>query len=213
METKFLKIVFIIDESGSMEGSNSDVIGGFNSFVDRQKTENSGEITISLYKFNDVVSTIITNKPASEISNLTNKDYSPKGFTALFDAIGLAIQETDKQLTRLPESKRPDKVMVVIITDGEENASKEFSSTAIKSAISTHEDLLHWSFIFLGSGLKDFKDAESLGIKHRANAPQWKLKSNINHVAESSIRFCMSREKNDEEFIENLLCDMNDLEK
>lgn len=210
MESKYLKIVFVIDESGSMQGSNSDVIGGFNSFVGRQKTENTGKITVSLYKFNNLVTRVITNKSAAKVRNLTNEDYTPSGFTALYDAIGQAIHETDKLLSGLNEKERPDKVMVVIITDGEENASKEFSATAIKSVISTHEELLHWNFIFLGSGLDNFNDAEALGIKYRANAPQWKLKSNINHVADSSIRFCMSSDKDEKEIIENLLSDLND---
>jgi len=213
METKHLKIVFIIDESGSMQGSNSDVIGGFNSFIERQQNENKGKITVSLYKFNDVVTRIIANKPASKIKNLTNDDYCPSGFTALYDAIGQAIHETDKHLSAQPEKERPDKVMVVIITDGQENASKEFSATAIKSTITTHEELLQWSFIFLGSGLSDFKDAEALGIKYRANAPEWKLKSNINYVAESSIMFCMSKDINEDDFFENLVSDLNDDKK
>ena len=210
METKHLKIVFIIDESGSMQGSNSDVIGGFNSFIEKQKTENRGKITVSLYKFNNLVTRVISNKSAAKVRKLTNEDYNPSSFTALYDAIGQAIHETDKQLSALPEKERPDKVMVVIITDGEENASKEFSATAIKSTISTHEELLHWSFIFLGSGLSDFKDAEAIGIKNRANAPQWKLKSNINHVAESSIMYCMSPDMDEKEIIENLVSDLND---
>ena len=213
MESKYLKIVFVIDESGSMQGSNSDVIGGFNSFVERQKTENTGKITVSLYKFNNLVTRVITNKSAAKVRNLTNEDYTPSGFTALYDAIGQAIHETDKLLSGLNEKERPDKVMVVIITDGEENASKEFSATAIKSVISTHEELLHWSFIFLGSGLDNFNDAEAMGIKNRANAPQWKLKSNINHVAESSIRYCMSNDTEEKEIIENLVSNLNDFKQ
>ncbi len=212
MVTKHLKIVFIIDESGSMKGSNSDVIGGFNGFIEKQKAENTGKITVSLYKFNNLVTRVISNKPAAKVRTLTNEDYSPSGFTALYDAIGQAIHETDKNLSGLPEKERPDKVMVVIITDGQENASKEFSATAIKSAISTHEELLHWSFIFLGSGLSDFKDAEAMGIKNRANAPQWKLKSNIDHVAESSIMYCMSPEKDEKEIIEDLVSELNNEE-
>ncbi len=212
MEIKFLKIVFIIDESGSMQGSNADVIGGFNSFVERQIKENAGRITISLYKFNDIITRVIANKPAMEIKHLTNDDYTPGGFTALFDAIGKAISETDKELTELPENEKPDKVMVVIITDGQENASKEYSATAIKSAIATHEELLKWSFIFLGSGLDDFSDAEAIGIKYKANAPQWKLKSNINHVAESSIKFCMSEDKEENDILLDLIADLNDPE-
>jgi len=210
METRYLKIIFVIDESGSMQGSNSDVIGGFNSFVERQKNENPGKITVSLYKFHDLVTRVISNKPAAKVRNLTNEDYTPSGFTALYDAIGKAIYETDKQLYAQPEKERPDKIMVVIITDGQENASKEFSATAIKSSICTHEELLHWSFIFLGSGLDNFQDAEAMGIKYRANSPQWKLKSNINHVAESSIRFCIFGDRNEKEIIENLVSELND---
>ena len=213
METKHLKIVFIIDESGSMQGSNSDVIGGFNSFIERQKTENPGKITVSLYKFHNLVTRVISNKPASKVRNLTNEDYKPSGFTALYDAIGQAIHETDKQLSSLPEKERPDKVMVVIITDGQENASKEFSATAIKSTISTHEELLHWSFIFLGSGLDNFQDAEAMGIKNKANAPSWKLKSNINHVAESVVNYCLSVEEDETKIIEKLVSDLNDLKQ
>ena len=213
METKYLKIVFIIDESGSMQGSNNDVIGGFNSLIERQKKENTGKITISLYKFNDVVSRVIDNKPASKIKNLTNEDYTPGGFTALYDAIGQAILETDKNISGLPADDRPDKVMVVIITDGQENSSKEFSAKSIKSSISTHEELLNWSFIFLGSGLDDFRDAEALGIKYKANAPAYKLKSNINRISESSIMYCMSLEKNEKEILDELVNDLNDDKK
>lgn len=213
METRYLKIIFVIDESGSMQGSNSDVIGGFNSFIEKQKAENTGKITVSLYKFHDLVTRVISNKPAAKIRNLTNEDYTPSGFTALYDAIGQSIHETDKNISALPVNERPDKVMVVIITDGQENASKEFSATAIKSAISTHEELLNWSFIFLGSGLESFKDAEAMGIKNRANSPRFKLKSNINHVSESSIMYCMSPDKDEKEIIENLVSDLNEDKK
>ena len=213
MKTKYLKIVFVIDESGSMQGSNSDVVGGFNGFIEKQKAENTGKITVSLYKFNNLVTRVISNKPAAKVRTLTNEDYTPSGFTALYDAIGQAIHETDKNLSGIPENERPDKVMVVIITDGQENASKEFSATAIKSAISTHEELLKWSFIFLGSGLEDFRDAEAIGIKYMANAPAFKLKSNINHVAESSIMYCMMDEKDEKEILEDLVSDLNNPEK
>lgn len=213
METRYLKIVFIIDESGSMQGSNSDVIGGFNSFIEKQKAGNTGKITVSLFKFNNLVTRVIDNKQAAKIRNLTNEDYMPSGFTALYDAIGQAIHETDKNISALPLNERPDKVMVVIITDGEENASREFSATAIKSAISTHEELLHWSFIFLGSGLENFKDAEAMGIKNRANSPRFRLESNINLVSESAIRFCRSNAKDDTEIIEDLVSDLNDANK
>ena len=213
MKTRHLEIVFIIDESGSMQGSNSDVIGGFNNFIERQKIDNPGKITVSLYKFNNQVARVISNQPATKVRNLTNNDYSPSGFTALFDAIGQAINETDKHLSSLPEIDRPDKVMVVIITDGKENASKEFSATAIKWTISTHEELLHWSFIFMGNGLENFQDADSIGIKYRANAPRCKMKKNIDHVTESAIMYCLSTDGPEKEIFENLIINLNDVSK
>lgn len=212
METKSLSIVFVIDESGSMQGSNADVIGGFNSFIERQKDENPGNISVSLYKFNDTVTSVITNQPASDINNLTNNDYSPGGFTALYDAIGRAIHESDTQLISLSEKERPDKVMVVIITDGFENASKEYSAADIKASISLHEEMLHWSFIFLGSGLEDFKDAEAMGIKNRANAPQFKMKKNIDYIADNTISFCKVMSVDEEKNMEELLSNLNDAE-
>lgn len=213
MKTKYLKIVFVIDESGSMQGSNSDVIGGFNSFIEKQKVENTGKIAVSMYKFNNEVTRVINNKPAAKVRTLTNEDYNPSGFTALYDAIGQAIHETDNNLSVLAEKDRPDKVMMVIITDGQENASKEFSATAIKSAIATHEELLNWSFIFLGSGLNDFRDAEAIGIKYQANAPAWKLKKNIDHIAHTTVMYCMSEEKSEPEILEDLVSDLNNPEK
>ena len=131
MEGNYLKIIFIVDESGSMQGSESDVVGGFNNYIQRQRSETVGKVTVSLYKFNSLVSSVIVNKPIAKIKELNQTHYSPSGFTALYDAIGKAIQETDSQISSISEKQRPDKVLMVIITDGQENASKEFSSQYI----------------------------------------------------------------------------------
>lgn len=190
MKPKYLKIVFVIDESGSMQGSNSDVVGGFNSFIEKQKAENTGKITVSLYKFNNLVTRVINNKPAAKVRNLTMEDYRPSGFTALYDAIGQAIHETDKNLTAIPENERPDKVLMVIITDGQENASKEFSSQSVSTLISAHEKLLHWGFIYLGAKLENFTDADALGLKNRVNYQNPKWNKVFDKVSEASVMFC-----------------------
>lgn len=213
MEGNQLKIIFVIDESGSMQGSETDVIGGFNSYIEQQRKETIGKVTVSLYKFNSVVTSVIVNKPITKIKELNKTHYIPSGFTALYDAIGTAIKETDSQISAYNENQRPDKVLVVIITDGEENASKEFSSQAIKTLIATHENLLNWGFVYLGTGLKDFTDADLLGLKNRVNyeTPSWKRA--FNTVADSSIRFRKSNPKENDQIMFDLISDLNDEDK
>ncbi|MFZ4413809.1 MAG: vWA domain-containing protein [Bacteroidales bacterium] len=206
----YLKIVFVIDESGSMSGSNDDVIGGFNSYIDTQRKETKGKVTVSLYKFNHEVSRVIHDKPIKDIKDLSTTDYIPGGFTALYDAIGKAIHDTDKQITNQNDNKKPDSVMFVIITDGQENSSKEFSSQALKTLIATHEDLLKWYFVYLGSGLNDFSDADHLGLKYRATSQKINLQSNFNSVAESTVLFRRCDDNNMDETISFLMKDLDD---
>lgn len=213
MGNNYLKIVFIIDESGSMSGSEGDVIGGFNSFMNKQKNESYGKISVSLYKFNDKVNCVISNQPAADVRNLTPEDYNPNSFTALYDAIGKAVNDTDKQIADLPEIERPEKVMIVIITDGEENASKEYTSTAIRSAISTHEELMGWLFVFLGSGLDSFVDADAIGAKYRVNTPKMKLRSTFDRISDSAISFGYAAKEDGKRVIADLFGELEKLDE
>ena len=211
MKGNFLKIIFVIDESGSMQGSETDVIGGFNSLIERHKKETAGKVTVSLYKFNSLVSKVISNKAITKIKNLNSEDYSPNSFTALNDAIGQAIHETDTEVSSKPENERPDKVLIVIITDGHENASKEFSSQAIKTMIATHENLLNWDFIFLGVGLSDFADANLIGIQNQAAFRKSNMRKSFDKIADNNIAFCLSENHVDYD-IATLVEDLNEVE-
>lgn len=206
METNFLKIVFVIDESGSMQGSNSDVTGGFNSYVDRHRNEPDARVNVSLYKFNQVITKVIANKPVKEVANLKNEDYSPNGFTALYDAIGQAITDTDGLVESLPQAKRPTTIMMVIITDGHENASREYSASALKSTIATHERLLNWKFIYLGADLNNFADAEQLGINNHIVFKKKNMSSKFDRIAEAGISYCLAspEELDAKELLNNL---------
>lgn len=212
MQGNHLKIVFIIDESGSMQSSVSDVIGGFNNYIERQRNETVGKVTVSLYKFNNMVTKVVDNKTIAGIKALNHSHYSPRGFTALYDAIGKAIQETDIMVASLPNTERPNHVLMVIITDGHENASKVFSSEAIKSLIATHENLLNWSFVYLGAGLKDFTDADLLGLNYRVNneTPSWNKV--FNSVSESTVHFRFAKPTENDQIMKDLVSDLNDKE-
>ena len=97
MNENYLKIIFVIDESGSMTGTESDVIGGFNNFIEKQRSQPYGKITVSLYKFNSDWSRVFNDLLLNEIRPLTMNDYVPGGLTALYDTIGIAINDIENQ--------------------------------------------------------------------------------------------------------------------
>jgi uncharacterized protein YegL len=209
MKEKNLKIVFVIDESGSMQGSEQDVIGGFNGFINRQKNENVGIVSVSLYKFNTDVSLVYLDVPINNIESITKKDYNPNGFTALYDAIGMAITETGNKLSANKSKHNRENVLIVIITDGQENASKEYTSQTVKSLISTHEKLLQWNFIYLGVGLKDFTDASVLELKNRAKLKKDNIVADFDKISDSCIRFSISPCMKMDSEVQELINDLN----
>ena len=97
MKENYLKIIFVLDESGSMQGTESDVIGGFNKFLEQQKSQAYQKSSVSLYKFNDDSNRVFHDLPLDKVRPLQAQDYRPGGLTALYDAIGLAISEAEKQ--------------------------------------------------------------------------------------------------------------------
>lgn len=210
MKQKNLKIVFIIDESGSMQGSEQDVIGGFNGFIERQKNENVGIVSVSLYKFNSEVTCVFLDVPITEVKAITNKEYIPNGFTALYDAIGLAISETGNKLSSSKSKLKSENVLMVIITDGQENASKEYTSQTVKSLISTHEKLLQWNFIYLGVGISDFIDANVLNLKYKAVSKKDNIVADFEKISDSCVQFSLSPSIKMERVVKELINDLND---
>lgn len=210
MKKNSLKIVFVVDESGSMAGSETDVIGGFNGYVDKVTKENPGVVTVSLYKFSDGVSRVVSNKKISAVKKLTQEDYVPGGFTALYDAIGQAVTDADGEVAAFSDERKPDAVLVVIITDGQENASKVFTSASVKALIATHERLLDWSFVYLGSGLENLEDADRMGMKNKVYSRKANLISNFSSVAEVSARLVCYDGTEKEEKMERLMEELRD---
>lgn len=161
----FINLVFIIDESGSMSSSVNDVIGGFNSVIEKQKEIKDGKCTVSLYRFSSNVTKEFVGKDINEIPKF---EYYPGGMTALYDGTGTAIDEIGKWLSEMKEEDRPSKTMVVIMTDGEENNSHEYSSSKVKEMIKHQEEKYSWEFVYMGFDLRDINDAKTLGFKNIA---------------------------------------------
>lgn len=149
------EIVVVIDKSGSMGSKASDVIGGFNAFVEEQRRIGANA-SLSLITFDTWYSVKYINCPISEVPLLDAESYMPGGGTALLDAIGRAINELGLKLKSLPEKERPENVVVVIMTDGEENSSHEFSLPRINEMIGHQRDKYNWKFMFIGVGPEAF---------------------------------------------------------
>jgi hypothetical protein len=168
MKQRYTHISFVLDRSGSMESVKDDTIGGFNQFLSEQKTV-VGKATITLVQFDDLYEYIIDMTDIVVAKPLDEKTFVPRGWTALFDAIGRCIDETGAALSKLPESDRPEQVIFVILTDGMENASRKYTRESIEARISHQRDVYKWQFVFLGANQDAISSATSIGISAKSS--------------------------------------------
>ena len=165
MKTNFIHVCFVVDSSGSMTSSIDDVKGGFKRIIEEQKANTKGECAVSYFDFNSEVTEVYRGKDVKEINS--ELDYIPAGMTALMDGVGIAIDTIGKWLNSMPEDEKPEQNMIVIITDGGENFSKEYSASRVREMIKHQQDKYSWNFVFLGADLNNVKDAIDLGIATR----------------------------------------------
>ena len=192
MKENLTDLVFIIDRSGSMNGLESDTIGGFNSMLSKQQAE-VGEATVTTVLFDHEYETLHDRLDIQAVSPITGNEYFVRGSTALLDAIGKTIKRIRKAHKHTTKDTRPEKTLVVIITDGQENASREYSVERIKSRIERQKSKHGWEFIFLGANIDAVKEAEQLGIDE-ANAQQYHADSaglSASYTAISAAVSCM----------------------
>ena len=162
------EIVFVLDRSGSMCGLEDDTIGGFNSTVERQRLEN-GEAFVTTILFDDKIEYIHDRVSLDTLPPLTRKEYYVRGCTALLDAIGDAITHIKGVHRYIRKEDVPEKTIFVITTDGEENASSQYSLNKVKNLIKEQTEK-GWEFIFLGANIDAIGTAAEMGIdKSRAS--------------------------------------------
>lgn len=189
MKENFLSLTFIIDESGSMSSSRHDIIGGFNTFIEDQKKEIKGDVNVSLYTFNDDVKRVLVNKNIIDVEKLSESNYSPGGMTSLNDAVGTAINEIGHELSKMPEEERPSTVMFVIMTDGFENSSKEFSSSQIRDMIKHQTDKYNWKFVYLGTDITTTQMADDLGISCRGFSSRKDVGTTMARMSQTALNY------------------------
>ncbi len=197
MKKDFTELVFILDRSGSMSGLESDTIGGYNSLLEKQRKE-AGDAVITTVLFDDYYELLHDRTNIKGVSLITDKDYYVRGCTALLDAVGKTIAKIENAHLHTAESERPEKTLLVITTDGYENASREFTKEKVKTLVERMQKEHGWEFIFLGANIDSVKTAGSLGISadRAANyhADSVGTAMNFNAVANavSEFRCCKS---------------------
>ena len=163
MKKGLTEMVFIIDRSGSMGGLEKDTIGGFNSMLKEQQAV-EGEAVVTTVLFDNRYELLHDRIDIRAVSPLTEKNYTVGGNTALLDALGKTIRKIRDVQEHTAENYRAEKVLFIIITDGEENASREYSAERIKARIEYQKQKYGWEFVFFGANMDAVLEAEKLGI-------------------------------------------------
>jgi hypothetical protein len=156
------EIAFVLDSSGSMSAIENDTIGGFNAFLTDQQ-DGPGTARVTLYEFNTTVNRVYQARPVMEAPKLSDESYTPGGSTALHDAIYTAITETSDRFGAIEPTERPDNVVVVVLTDGKENAS-ETPQARVREQVQYRREQKDWKFLFIGANQDAALTAGDIGI-------------------------------------------------
>ncbi len=161
MKDNYTHLTILLDSSGSMAGCWNETIVSINNLIEEQKKV-SGEMTLSLHTFSKQMKTPLNLVDIQTISKL---DVGfPDGFTALHDNFCFAVDGLGKNLSEMPESKRPSKILFVVITDGEENSSIVHTIEHSKQKVQLQRDVYKWNFMFMGADFSTDKTVEALDL-------------------------------------------------
>ena len=157
------ELVFILDRSGSMAGLEADTIGGFNAMIEKQKRE-PGPALVSTVLFSNESEVIHDRLPLDRVPPMTEREYFPRGCTALLDAVGGAIHHIGNVHKYARREDVPERTLFVITTDGMENASRRYDSEKVKKMIERQKEKYGWEFLFLGANIDAVETAKHFGI-------------------------------------------------
>lgn len=165
MRQDYTDMTVILDRTGSMAKIAKDMMGGFDAFIKTQQQE-PGECRVTLVQFDrtdiqPITEEVYVARPVAEVPPLV---LIPRGNTPLWDAVGLTITRTGERLKAIPEPDRPGHVLVYIITDGEENASRDWTAERVKRLVQEQQDKYHWVFQFLGANINSFYVGAQMGL-------------------------------------------------
>lgn len=190
MKNNLTELVFILDRSGSMAGLESDTVGGFNAMIEKQKKE-VGECFVSTILFDNESKVIHDRVRVSDISKMTENDYTVRGCTALIDAMGDAIRHIENIHRYARKEDVPEKTVFVITTDGMENASYKYTSDCVKEMIEKAKTERGWEFLFIGANIDAVETAKRYGISE-SRAVNYHADSQGTHVLYDCVSSAVS---------------------
>ena len=157
-------ITVILDRSGSMASIRKDAIGGFNQFLKEQQ-DAPGDCTLTLVQF-DTQNAYEVLRDMEAVKNVKplGDEYQPRAGTPLYDAVGRGIVDTGEKLSALAADQRPDKVVFVILTDGEDNSSFEYSKARVAEMTTEQTEKYNWQFVYLGANQDSMKEGAKFGV-------------------------------------------------
>lgn len=200
MKKNLTELVFILDKSGSMSGLEKDTIGGYNSFLKKQQ-KSKGECRITTVLFDNNYELLHDRIDLEAVKPLTEKDYQVGGSTALMDAIGMTINKLVAVEKKTEKAFQAKNVLFVIITDGLENSSKEYSIKKVKDLIEQQKKA-GWEFIFLGANIDAIETAETIGINpdrvQNYQATGKEVKANYYRMSETVTDFRLKNKISDD---------------
>lgn len=167
MKIGLTEIIFCVDRSGSMESIRKDMIGGFNAFLKEQRKVPT-DCKVSFYQFDTydpLVETVYEQRELLIVPDLTEETFVPRGSTPLYDAVATVIRKLEERLSKTTDFDKPEKVLIVIITDGEENSSQEWHAEQVKQMIEDKTEKAGWSFVYLGANQNAWAAGGNIGIK------------------------------------------------
>ncbi len=154
-------LYFLLDRSGSMQSIKTDTEGGFDAFIEEQRASVEGECRVTLAQFDNDYELVFSSVPLAQVGPLT---LTPRGSTALLDSMGRLITDAGAELAALEEDQRPGTVVVAIMTDGLENASKEWTRPAIKSLVEQQTQQYNWQFLYMGADQDAIEVGTAMGV-------------------------------------------------
>ncbi len=158
------EIICVLDRSGSMHPLADDVIGGYNQFIEEQRQQ-PGEANVTLVVFDTRSVMVYQSRPLCRVPLLSRVDYCPDGYTALHETLCLTIDNCGREFARRPEHQKPGKVLMLIMTDGKENASGAmFTKAGVIERIERQRQFWNWQFVFSGANIDAFAEGHGLGI-------------------------------------------------
>ena len=186
MNNNLTELVYIIDMSGSMYHLTDDTIGGYNRMLEEQRQLNRNnpnlKANVTTVFFDDRYIVVHDREDINNVKDITENDYQPCGTTAMLDAVGKTVVEVGQKLAATPEEERPGLVSVTIITDGLENASKEYDWERVRSMIKEQREKYSWVFAFIGANIDVEKTVYDLGIDKSLSATYYCTSDSVNNL-------------------------------